>query len=201
MEIEDLVYLYQNTKKPKDSLFTQIWEQCQPIVYKDSQRVRKYKENKDDYYSVAKYWLLYAIDNFEKGKGKKFKTYFAHCIQSASSSINYSYTYTVRPTKTTTTEIPHFSYPEITGNYEQVNYTLLMAETLEKDEVLSIFNTLKGKEREVIDLYYGISSKIPLGTIAIAKKLKVTSRYILQIKDKALKTLRGNTINLRLELA
>jgi len=60
-----------------------------------------------------------------------------------------------------------------------------------KKQINSVLNTLSGREKEIIEMYFGLDNKNELTLSDIGKKLKLTNERVRQIRDVALRKLRN----------
>jgi RNA polymerase primary sigma factor len=62
----------------------------------------------------------------------------------------------------------------------------------EKESINQCLNILDNREREIVELYYGLNNNDPMTLEVIGDKYDLTKERVRQIKGKAIKKLRAN---------
>ncbi|MBC8197504.1 MAG: sigma-70 family RNA polymerase sigma factor, partial [Candidatus Marinimicrobia bacterium] len=76
---------------------------------------------------------------------------------------------------------------------------VLMMESLQEEVEISL-ETLKGRERDVIKMYFGISRDYALTLNEIGEEFNLTRERVRQIKEKAIRRLRHRSRSKKLRL-
>lgn len=160
--------------------------------------VKKYYSSaseQDDLISIGTIGLIKAVNTFTYDKGTRFATYAARCIENE--VLMY-----FRSLKKSAGDV-YINAP-LDGDEEGNSITLMdvfsdadsMLDNIDlklKSEKLYKFveTKLPPREREIINLRYGLYGKFPLTQREIAKKLNISRSYVSRIEKKALLKLRG----------
>ena len=161
--------------------------------------VKKYSNTMyetDDLISIGAIGLIKAVDSFNKEKGIRLATYASRCIENELLML-------MRSSKKQSKEVSLF---EPVGSDKEGNTIQLLdicvaeepdiIEQMEEQQKLSklreyIDNVLTDREREIINLRYGMADGKEVTQREIADKLKISRSYVSRIEKKALKKLKA----------
>ena len=146
-------------------------------------------ENQDDLFSIGTIGLIKAVDSFSNDKGVKIATYAAKCIENEmlmhlrSNKRNYQVA-SLSESIGIDKEGDEITLMDvISDNQDSVTDKLIHKDRL---NLLSCnLDILDVKEKEIIDLRYGINGK-ELTQKEIAKKFKISRSYVSRIEKRAL---------------
>ncbi|MCI8407123.1 MAG: RNA polymerase sporulation sigma factor SigK [Oscillospiraceae bacterium] len=151
--------------------------------------------DQDDLISIGTIGLIKAVNTFSYEKGARFATYAARCIEN---EILMHF----RNVKKTAGDV-YISDPLESSDSEGGTLTLMdlfsgedsLIDNLDlkmKAERLYryIAENLDSREREIVELRYGLGGRRPLTQREIAKKLEISRSYVSRIEKKALGKLR-----------
>ncbi len=155
--------------------------------------VKRYEntgEDKDDLLSIGSLGLIKAVDSFNFNANTKLSTYAARCIENEI----LMYLRSNKKNKQTT-----WLYTTIGVDREGNEIKLCdiiedpSLSTIEKiinDEAAKNINTalkiLTNREKEIINLRYGLDNNIPLTQREIAENMKISRSYVSRIEKRAL---------------
>lgn len=146
-------------------------------------------ENQDDLFSIGTIGLIKAVDSFSSDKGVKIATYSAKCIENEmlmhlrSNKRNYQIT-SLSESIGTDKEGDEITLMDvISDNQDSVTDKLIHKDRL--NLLACNLDILDVKEKEIIDLRYGINGK-ELTQKEIAKKFKISRSYVSRIEKRAL---------------
>lgn len=157
--------------------------------------VRKYEnsgEDVEDLISIGTIGLIKAINTFAEEKGVRLATYAARCIEN-------EVLMHLRNIKKTKQEV--YIYEPIGYDKEGNEIALIDVLTndneiidvvdakLQEDKIKSRMGVLTSRERQVIEMRYGLFSGIKETQREIAKKLGISRSYVSRIEKRALKKL------------
>lgn len=159
--------------------------------------VKKYAysgKDSDDLISIGTVGLIKAIDSYNSLKGTRLATYAARCIENEILML-------IRNNKKTKGEI--YLQDPIGIDKEGNEISLLDVLSSEEDSVIEIVENriqvkklykeidvcLKGRERVIILLRYGLNGEQPKTQREIAKILGISRSYVSRIEKRALKKL------------
>lgn len=159
--------------------------------------VKKYAysgKESDDLISIGTVGLIKAIDSFNSSKGTRLATYAARCIENEILML-------IRNNKKTKGEV--YLQDPIGVDKEGNEISLLDVLSSEDDSVIEIVenriqvkklyneieNCLKGREKIIIILRYGLNDGKPKTQREIAKALGISRSYVSRIEKRALKKL------------
>lgn len=151
----------------------------------------------DDLISIGTIGLIKAIDNFDMDKGIRLATYASKCIENELLMM-------LRSAKKLSKEV--YLYEPIGADREGNEINLLdiiecvdadIVDNLElEDNVKKIYqlinNVLTPREREIIELRYGLNEIDEVTQREIATKLGISRSYVSRIEKKALKKLKDS---------
>lgn len=150
-------------------------------------------EDVDDLISIGTLGLIKAINTFDQDKGTKLATYAARCIEN-------EILMHLRATKKIKGEIS--IYDPIGIDKEGNELTLLdvlgtdydivalkVENDQEKKRIVEMVKKLKGREREVLQMRFGLFNGFRKTQREIAKMLGISRSYVSRIEKKAIKNL------------
>lgn len=161
--------------------------------------VKKYnlpERDADDFISIGTIGLIKAIDTFNPGKNIRLATYASRCIDN-------ELLMTLRSSKKQTREVSLFE--PIGSDREGNEITLLdvmetqedcVEDRLHEEENRSrlkglLFDTLSGREREILLYRYGLYGYPEITQREIADRFQISRSYVSRIEKKALAKLRA----------
>lgn len=157
--------------------------------------VRKYEnsgEDMEDLISIGTIGLIKAINTFDEDKGVRLATYAARCIEN-------EVLMHLRNIKKNKQEV--YIYDPIGYDKEGNEISLMDVLTndneiidivdarMQEDKIIGKLWVLSPRERQVIEMRYGLLSGIKETQREIAKKLGISRSYVSRIEKKALKKL------------
>jgi RNA polymerase sporulation-specific sigma factor len=159
--------------------------------------VKKYSypgKDVDDLISIGTVGLIKAIDSFDSSKGTRLATYASRCIENEILML-------IRNNKKTKGEL--YLQDPIGVDKEGNEISLMDVLSSEDDSIIDIVDsriqikklyrkineTLKGRERTIIQLRYGLLDGSPQTQREIAKLLNISRSYVSRIEKRALKKL------------
>ncbi len=159
--------------------------------------VKKYSypgKEVDDLISIGTVGLIKAIDSFDNSKGTRLATYAARCIENEILML-------IRNNKKTKGEV-YLSDP-IGIDKEGNEISLMDVLSSEEDSIIDIvenrmqvkklyskINTsLKGREKSIVQMRYGLIDGKPKTQREIAKLMGISRSYVSRIEKRALKKL------------
>ncbi len=161
--------------------------------------VKKYAQNKndaDDLLSIGTIGLIKGIDSFTPEKNTRLSTYAAKCIHNEILMV-------LRAKKHT---VPEVSLSEAIGSDKEGNEVTLMdiipsdSDNVEdgyenRAEIKKMYegikNALEPRERQIIQMRYGLSDGKEIPQREIAKMLGISRSYVSRIEKKAVEKLRA----------
>lgn len=159
--------------------------------------VKKYSypgKDVDDLISIGTVGLIKAIDSFDSSKGTRLATYASRCIENEILML-------IRNNKKTKGEI--YLQDPIGVDKEGNEISLMDVLSSEDDSIIDIVDsriqikklykkineTLKGREKTIIQLRYGLLDGSAQTQREIAKLLNISRSYVSRIEKRALKKL------------
>ena len=151
-------------------------------------------DDQDDLISTGTIGLIKAASTFDSGKGSRFATYAARCIENELLMC-------FRAQKKTAQDV-YISDPiETDGNGNSLTLIDVIADNgsvfdaielkLRCEKLRSaIEEFLDPREREIVVLRYGLSGRAPLAQREVAALLGISRSYVSRIEKKALEKLR-----------
>ncbi|MBQ8845166.1 MAG: RNA polymerase sporulation sigma factor SigK [Clostridia bacterium] len=165
--------------------------------------VKKYANSleADDLISVGIIGLIKAIDSFDYSKGVQLSTYAARCIDNEILmlirankkhknvvSLNNLYS---TDNEENDLELMDILAAEDEEVFEQVENNIMM----EKLKIL-IDRNLSGREKDIIELRYGLGKNKPMTQKDVAKLLGISRSYISRIESKAIDIIKKDVDNI-----
>lgn len=151
------------------------------------------KMEQDDLISIGTIGLIKAVQSFSSGKGTRFATYAARCIENEilmqfrsdkKTSKDISISETIESDKDgnalTLEELMADEF-ELEGSYEK-------AEAVK--QLYQVVAMLSGRERQVILMRYGLNDTKPLTQKEVSDILGISRSYVSRIEKKALEQLK-----------
>ncbi len=146
-------------------------------------------ETQDDLFSIGTIGLIKAVDSFSSDKGVKIATYAAKCIENEmlmhlrANKKNFQVA-SLSDAIGTDKEGDEITLMDvITSSDEEIAQKLIHKDRM---KLLSEnLNVLDDKEKEIIDLRYGINGK-ELTQKEVAKKFNISRSYVSRIEKRAL---------------
>ncbi|APH16595.1 RNA polymerase sigma-K factor [Clostridium sporogenes] len=159
--------------------------------------VKKYSypgKDIDDLISIGTVGLIKAIDSFDNSKGTRLATYAARCIENEILML-------IRNNKKTKGEV--YLQDPIGVDKEGNEISLMDILSSDEDSIIEIVSTkievkklygkietcLRGREKKVIQMRYGLKDGRPRTQREIAGILNISRSYVSRIEKKALKKL------------
>lgn len=154
-------------------------------------------EDMEDLISIGTIGLIKAVSTFQENHGSKLATYAARCIENE--LLMY-----FRSRKKSSREV---SLYEPIGTDKEGNQIQLMdiVEAEEKDvveqlelkrKILRLYelipDVLDEREKEILQLRYGLKGQKPVTQREIASKMHISRSYVSRIEKKALEKLKNN---------
>lgn len=146
-------------------------------------------ESQDDLFSIGTIGLIKAVDSFSSDKGVKIATYAAKCIENEmlmhlrSNKRNYQVASLSESIGTDKEGDDITLMDVISDNQDSITEQLIHKDRL---KILACnLDVLDDKEKEIIDLRYGINGK-ELTQKEIAKSFKISRSYVSRIEKRAL---------------
>lgn len=155
--------------------------------------VKKYDLHKEtqDLISIGTIGLIKAVDSFQLDKGKKLTAYASKCIENEilmhlrSNKNNYM-TLSLDDTITSDSDGNSMSLLDSIGAFEDKSIIEKMTIEENKKRLLSCFDVLDEKEREIIEKRYGMNQYKEYKQKEIAKELSISRSYVSRIEKRAL---------------
>lgn len=158
--------------------------------------VRKYysaSKNQEDLVSVGVIGLVKAVDSFKLSAGAKFATYAAKCIQNE--ILMY-----FRAQKRLSSEVSLCDTIDVDRDGNPLTYIDVISseESLSEDierkidtqrAIKYVSTVLDSRERNIINLRYGLGGKDPLTQREVASLLGISRSYVSRIEKTALEKL------------
>ena len=155
--------------------------------------VKRYEntgEDKDDLLSIGSLGLIKAVDSFNFNANNKLSTYAARCIE------NEILMYLRANKKNKQTTWLHATIGVDKEGNEITLYDIIedpslspIEKIISEESSTNIHNALKiltKREKEIINLRYGLDSNIPLTQREIADKMNISRSYVSRIEKRAL---------------
>lgn len=155
--------------------------------------VKRYEntgEDKDDLLSIGSLGLIKAVDSFNFNANNKLSTYAARCIE------NEILMYLRANKKNKQTTWLHATIGVDKEGNEIKLYDIIedpslspIEKIISEESSTNIHNALKiltKREKEIINLRYGLDSNIPLTQREIADKMNISRSYVSRIEKRAL---------------
>lgn len=167
------------------------------LVAHVSKKYQNTEEDMEDLISIGTIGLIKAVSTFRENHGSKLATYAARCIENE--LLMY-----FRSKKKCSREV---SLYEPIGTDKEGNQIQLLdiVESQEKDvveqmelkrQIMRLYElmpkVLDEREREILELRYGLRNKKAITQREIAKQLDISRSYVSRIEKKALEKLKNN---------
>lgn len=148
----------------------------------------------DDLISIGTIGLIKAVSSFKSDKGIKLATYAARCIENEilmhfRNLKKFSQDLYISDAIDTDKDGNALTLIDIISDNYDLSEDIDTKLNLEKLSVI-LNGTLDDREKEIIELRYGINGKEELTQREIAKKLGISRSYVSRIETAALKKLR-----------
>ncbi len=161
------------------------------LVAHVSKKYTTTKIEQDDLISIGTIGLIKGINSFEASKGVRLATYAARCIDNE--ILMY-----LRSTKKNSSEV----YLNEPIGKDKDDNEIALIDILENDEkniedeidlkikIKNLYNKMKyvlrEREKEILELRYGLAGTVPKTQNQIAKKLGISRSYVSRIETKAI---------------
>ena len=191
---EEIYYLKKMKEGDLEAKYILI-ERNLRLVAHIAKKYQSAEEDTEDLISIGTIGLIKAVSTFKYEKGNRLATYAARCIDNE--LLMY-----FRAKKKTSREV---SLYEPIGTDKEGNQINLMdvVESQEKDvfDIIElkgnskrlyemIPKVLEKREREIIEMRYGLYNRKPITQREIADKMGISRSYVSRIEKKALEKLR-----------
>lgn len=166
------------------------------VLYQVNNRFKSVAYDKKDLVSIGNIGLIKAVTTFDKSKSVEFATYATRCIDNEILMF-------LRKNKKRKSEISFedsLSYDsegnelhleDILGTDEDIVTSGLERET-EKNLLLGEINRLKGRDREIMIMRYGLFGADAMTQKDVALTLGISQSYISRIEKKIILRLKNN---------
>ncbi len=157
--------------------------------------VRKYEntgEDMEDLISIGTIGLIKGIKTFDDGKGVKLATYVARCIDN-------EVLMHLRNLKKKRTEVSIYDPIGYDKEGNEIALIDILAEDneivdivdmkLQGEKILAKIDVLNERERQIIEMRYGVFSGMKEPQREIARKMGISRSYVSRIEKRALKKL------------
>jgi RNA polymerase sporulation-specific sigma factor len=167
------------------------------LVAHISKKYQNSEEEMEDLISIGTIGLIKAVSTFQEDHGSKLATYAARCIENE--LLMY-----FRSKKKSSKEV---SLYEPIGTDKEGNQIQLMdiVEVDEKDvveqlelkrQIVRLYelipDVLDEREKEILQMRYGLRNKNPVTQREIAQKMNISRSYVSRIEKRALEKLKNN---------
>ena len=167
------------------------------LVAHISKKYQNSEEEMEDLISIGTIGLIKAVSTFQEDHGSKLATYAARCIENE--LLMY-----FRSKKKCSREV---SLYEPIGTDKEGNQIQLMdiVEVDEKDvveqlelkrQIIRLYelipDVLDEREKEILEMRYGLKNQKPVTQREIAQKLHISRSYVSRIEKRALEKLKNN---------
>ncbi len=160
--------------------------------------VRKYylsANNQEDLISIGTIGLIKAVDTFNPENGARFATYASRCLQNEilmhfRTQKKLGAEISIQETIDTDHEGNPLTYIDIIAQEDTIADDLDKKQRIAKLKSL-ILTTLTPREREIIEMRYGLCNKPPVTQRVCAQKLGISRSYVSRIEKNVLEKLRG----------
>lgn len=167
------------------------------LVAHISKKYQNSEEEMEDLISIGTIGLIKAVSTFQEDHGSKLATYAARCIENE--LLMY-----FRSKKKSSKEV---SLYEPIGTDKEGNQIQLMdiVEVDEKDvveqlelkrQIVRLYelipDVLDEREKEILQMRYGLKNKKPVTQREIAEKMNISRSYVSRIEKRALEKLKNN---------
>ncbi|MBQ9108985.1 MAG: RNA polymerase sporulation sigma factor SigK [Oscillospiraceae bacterium] len=161
--------------------------------------IKKYyaaSRDQDDLSSIGTIWMIKAVSTFDCEKGTRFATYASRCVENEILMFFRS--------KRKSAGDVFISDPIDTD--KAGNALTLLDVMSQEDDMLDrvdlqlrseelhrcINSALDSRERQIINLRYGLRGQLPLTQREVAKLLHISRSYVSRLEKKALEKLKGS---------
>lgn len=152
------------------------------------------KENNEDLISIGTIGLIKAVNTFKIEKGIRFSSYASRCIENEilmnlrsvkKSNLDVSMSEPIESKKSENSLTLMDTIADKVSLYERI-FDKIDIEKLN----LNIKKYLTQREQDVINLRYGLNSKLPQTQQEVATKIGISRSYVSRIEKKALNILK-----------
>ena len=166
--------------------------------------IRKYYSSygaQDELLSIGSLGLIKAVDSFKSEVGTRFATYGAKCVQNEilmyfRSRKKASYEVSINETIDVDKDGNPLTYLDIMSTEDTMAEDIEMEGYVKRVREL-VDKRLKGREREIIILRYGLMGYEPKTQREVAERLKISRSYVSRIEKRALEMLKSEFGGLR----
>ena len=147
--------------------------------------------DQDDLISIGTIGLIKAVNSFDSEKQARFSTYASRCIEN---ELRMQFRKVRRTPVALSLQDPLDSQEGSLTVMDVVTDNFLLDENYEQKEEQAqlhrLVDTIKGRERNVLILRYGLSGQSALTQAEVAQVLGISRSYVSRIEKKAVENLR-----------
>ena len=159
--------------------------------------VRKYyasSRNQEDLVSIGTIGLVKAVDTFHTDNGTRFATYAAKCIQNEilmhfRSQRKRNAEISINETIDVDRDGNPLTYMDVISSDECVSEEVSRKVEAER-AIRYVATRLNPRERQIVELRFGLDGRPPLTQREIAEQLKISRSYVSHIEKAAIEKLR-----------
>ena len=164
------------------------------VVYL-AKRYENTKVDLEDLVSIGSIGLIKGINTYKRGKNIKLATYCSRCIDNEILMF-------LRKNKKTKTDISFEESLSFDGDGNELHLedilgtesdivTKPLEDAYDKKVLLEELNKLDKRDKEIIEMRYGLGGKDELTQKEVARKLNISQSYISRIEKKVIKKLKS----------